>query len=119
MKRALFEKLSGFDENIFMYMDEIDLLYRAKKKGYITYVTPDVEIVHLASASSSKRTFPILQVYCGLLYFYKKHHSTLKLQILKGMLQLKAHIAYFIGTITQNNYLMKTYAEAQKMVDMA
>ncbi|MDP4010957.1 MAG: glycosyltransferase family 2 protein, partial [Candidatus Roizmanbacteria bacterium] len=34
--KKIFSKLNGFDEKIFMYMDEIDLLYRAKKMHYNT-----------------------------------------------------------------------------------
>lgn len=118
-KKATFNTLRGFDENIFMYMEEIDLLYRAKQKGFQTCVTPSVSITHIGSASSRKRTFPILQVYQGFLYFYKKHHSRLKLSVLKGMLQLKAQIAIAIGKCFSNEYLISTYGKAKKLVEMA
>lgn len=118
-KRELFEKIGGFDEEIFMYMDEIDMLYRAKKHGYRVYFYPHAKFVHLGSASSGNRTYPILQVYRGFLYFYKKHHSPLAMLFLKGMLQLKALVAIGIGKITQNKYLLNTYGEAQRVVTMA
>src|SRR5437660_7753305 len=37
--------------------------------------------------SSEGKTYPILQVYRGFLYFYKKHYSQTSLLFLKGMLQ--------------------------------
>ena len=119
-KKEYYNSVGGFDEQIFMYMDEIDLLYRAKQKGYRVFFYPEAEFVHLGSASSKGRTYPILQVYRGFLYFYKKHHNTsLSIFLLKCMLQLKSRIAIVIGKLTRNSYLINTYEEAQKLVEMA
>lgn len=119
-KKEYFASVGGFDEQIFMYMDEIDLLYRAKQKKYRVFFYPGAEFIHLGSASSGGRTYPILQVYKGFLYFYRKHHNTkLSLYLLKCMLQLKSWIAIGIGRMSRNAYLIKTYEEAQKLVTMA
>ncbi len=118
-KREYFEKVGGFDEGIFMYMEEIDLLYRAKKHGYQTYFIPDARFIHLGSASSEGKTYPILQVYRGFLYFYKKHYSPGAVTVLKGMLQLKARIAIFLGKLTGKNYLIETYGKAKSIASMA
>ncbi len=117
-KKEYYQKLKGFDEGIFMYMEEVDLLYRALKRGWKTGFYPEARFIHLGSASSDK-TYPILQVYRGLLYFYRKHYGTVSLALLKGMLQLKAVIAYAIGVVTGNDYLKKTYGEAIRIAQMA
>jgi GT2 family glycosyltransferase len=117
--REIYQKIGGFDEKIFMYMEEVDLQYRASQMGYTAYFYPGAEFIHLGSASSGGRTFPILQVYRGYLYFYKKHYGRLSLFLLKSMLQLKAYIALIIGKLTHNQYLTKTYAEAIEVVKMA
>lgn len=114
-KKEYYKSLNGFDEAIFMYMDEVDLLYRGHLLNYYTYCYPKARVVHLGSASSSGRTEPILQVYKGFLYFYKKHYSRFTLIILKFMLQLKAVISLIIGFITNNSYLKKTYGKAFQM----
>lgn len=113
--KKLYLRLGGFDKNIFMYMEEVDLLYRAKKLGLNTYFYPDSQIVHLGSASSNGKTFPIIQVYKGFLFFYKKHYSILHLFALHIILKLKAIIAYLIGKIKNDSYLIKTYGEAFKL----
>jgi len=113
-----FDRLGGFDENIFMYMDEIDLLYRAKKMGATVFFYPKSRFIHLGSASSAKRTYPILQVYKGFIYFYKKHYSLFDNKLLMFMLKLKALVAIVIGKISNNNYLIETYEKAYKMVQM-
>ena len=120
-KKKYYMSLHGFDEGIFMYMEEVDLLFRAKKQGYSTYFYPNAVFIHLGSASSAskvKRTAPILQVYRGFLYFYQKHYGPLELILLKIMLKLKAVIGIVIGRILKNNYLIETYEEANKLVKM-
>ena len=100
-------------------MDEVDLLYRAKKLDQKVGFYPEAKFIHIGSASSAsgvKRTNPIIQVYQGLIYFYKKHHSPLQIAILKFMLQLKATTALLIGHITNNNYLKTTYEKARGIV---
>lgn len=111
-KKSDFEKLGGFDEAIFMYMEEIDLLYRAKQEGLMTGFYPNSRIIHLGSASSNGRSEPINQVFKGFLYFYKKHTSRLQLQVLRIMLQFKALVCVALGIVTHNEYLKKTYAQA-------
>lgn len=114
----LFKDMGGFDKEIFMYMEEIDLLYRASKKGYQTWFYPEAQFIHLGSASSGGKTFPILQVYNGFLYFYKKHYGRNSVRILRLMLQLKAQIALLMGKITGNTYLKTTYEQAYKIASM-
>lgn len=114
-KKKIMKKIDGFDENIFMYMDEVDLLYRAKQKGYSSYIYPEAKIIHYGSASSTK-TYPILQLYKGLIYFYKKHYSTPLLFILKLMLYFKAIIGILMGKMFKNRYLIETYSQALKVI---
>lgn len=115
-KKEIYQKLNGFDEGIFMYMDEVDLLYRASKHHLNTYFYPQAKVIHLGSGSSKGRTEPILQVYKGFIYFYKKHHSLTQQYLLKNMLKLKAYISVWIGKVINNSYLVKTYEKALEMV---
>lgn len=106
-----------FDENIFMYMEEIDLLMRARKKGYPTYFYPRSLIVHLGAASSTnKKKGPILNIYRGFLYLYKKHASGFGFASIKFMLRAKAVIAWTIGVILGKGTLKEIYEEAFRMV---
>jgi GT2 family glycosyltransferase len=117
-KKEYFEKLGGFDEKIFMYMEEIDLFFRAKKHGFKVFFYPEAKFIHLGSQSSAGRSFPILQVYQGLIYFYKKHFSKFSLFILIIMLKLKALIGFLVGKIINNQYLTQTYAKAWQISKM-
>ena len=106
-----------FDEDIFMYMEEVDLLMRAKKKGYGTYFYAGAQIIHLGGGSSTnKRTGPVLNIYKGLLFVYRKHYTASALQKLRILLKIKAIISIIIGFVTNSGYLKKTYAEAYTLV---
>ena len=72
IKKKLFDALGGFDEYFFMYVEDMEFCYRIKKAGYEVLVTPHVRVTHLGQGSSSK-TFAIVNIFKGLLYFYKKH----------------------------------------------
>lgn len=115
-KKCYFNQVGGFDEKIFMYMEEIEFFYRARKKGLTVGFYPEAKFIHLGSASSQKKSQPIIQVYKGFLYLYKKHFPYWQLKILKGMLKLKAYIAIIIGKIIHNKNLIQTYAEALQVV---
>ncbi len=115
-KKECFLDLGGFDEMIFMYMEEIDLLYRARKKGMTVWYTPSAQIVHLGSASSNKQ-YPIYQVFRGFLYLYKKHHGPLKLAMVQSILRLKAHLVILIGKLLKRPTLVETYTNSLNIVN--
>jgi GT2 family glycosyltransferase len=111
VRKSVFTKLSGFDEKIFMYIEDMEFCYRAKKAGYNTYFFPDVSIRH-ADQGSSSRSFAVVQIYKGILYFYKKHRSYGEYALIKTVLYTKAVVAIGIGTLTGNKYLKSTFTKA-------
>lgn len=115
--KRLFMQDLLFDENIFMYMEEIDLLMRAKKKKYPTYFYPRSLIVHLGAASSTnKRKGPVLNIYRGFLYLYGKHGTPFSRFMVRLMLKTKAAIAWTVGLLLGKDLLKETYEEAYRMV---
>ncbi len=107
----LFNKLGGFDEKLFMYMEDMEFCWRAKKNETKIYFYPNISIVH-RQLGSSNRTFAILSIYQGLLYFYKKHMSSAEYLLVKLMLKTKASLAVVIGIMANNAYLKETYRKA-------
>ncbi len=116
LRREVYKKIGGLDENIFMYMEEVEWCFRAKKAGFRVYFYPQAEIIHLGRGSSkSGKKEPILQIFRGLIYFYEKHQPSWKKEILLFLLKLKANLSFFLGILTGNSYLKKTYGEAKKI----
>lgn len=52
IKKEIFQKAGGFDEKIFMYMDEVDLCKRVKRAGFKVCFTSSITVFHLHRASS-------------------------------------------------------------------
>ncbi len=111
--KKIFNEVKGFDENLFMYTEDVELCYRVRKKGYGVCYYPRMSILH-AGQGSSNRTFAIIHIYKGLLYFYKKHKSYWAYIVVKTMLVVKAQLAISIGVLTHNKYLKDTYSAALK-----
>ena len=115
-RKEVFEKIGGLDEKIFMYMEEIEWFYRAAKAGFKAYFLKEAEIVHLGRGSSkSGRSGPILNIYRGIIYFYRKHKSYWELIVLLAMLKLKAIMSLMLGYLKNDDYLKQTYGQALKI----
>lgn len=112
---AVFMKLNGFDENFFMYVEDMELCYRARKEGYSTYFTPEIVVSHKGQGSSN-RGFAIVNIYKGIAYFYKKHKNILEYYFIKMALCFKALSVYLVGLVTNNSYYKKTYKEALRSI---
>lgn len=111
-RKRSYEDLGLFDENIFMYMEDIDFLFRAKKKGYTVFFQPQARFIHAGAASSGQRRTPVVNIYRGLLYFYQKHHGFMAYSTLRLMLMVKALAAIVLGRIMGKRDLSFIYEEA-------
>jgi hypothetical protein len=113
LKRLFTEEDLFFDEKIFMYMEEVDLFYRARKKGIRVYFFPNAQFIHVGSGSAREGdSQPVINIFRGLAYFYRKHCPRWQQYLLALMLKIKAIIGMTIGQLTGNQYLMKTYEKA-------
>jgi N-acetylglucosaminyl-diphospho-decaprenol L-rhamnosyltransferase len=54
VRRELYERLGGFDEEFFLYSEEVDLLYRATRLGAETWYDPAAEVVHVWGGTSAR-----------------------------------------------------------------
>ena len=50
-RRSLFDKIGWFDEDLFMYLEDVDLSLRAQLQGHRCLYLPDAVVYHIESAS--------------------------------------------------------------------
>lgn len=82
LKREVFEKTHGFDENLFMHMEEVEWCKRINDSGYKTWYTPQVEVIHLHGASTNfDLTSGFLNELKGIKYYLLKHYPKLYLSV--------------------------------------
>ena len=53
IRKSVFKKTGPFDENIFMYYEDMDLCFRIRKYGYLIKSLPQAKIIHFGSKSSN------------------------------------------------------------------
>lgn len=53
IKKEVFGKLKGFDEDYFAHQEEIDLCWRAKNKGYKVFYVGNSEVYHVGGSTLS------------------------------------------------------------------
>lgn len=79
VKKAIYEEVGGFDEDYFMYGEDIDISYKVLKKGYQNYYYPKTQIIHYKGESTSKNTKYLGNFYGAMRIFYNKHFRLNKL----------------------------------------
>ena len=72
-RTKVLQQLGGFDEDFFMYGEDIDLSYRIVKAGYENWFLP-TPMVHYKGESTHKNSMRYVRVfYDAMLIFYRKH----------------------------------------------
>jgi O-antigen biosynthesis protein len=76
-RRSVIDAVGGaFDEDYFMYCEDVDLSYRIQKAGYKNIYYPEVNLVHYKGESTRKATLSYVRIFNeALSTFVKKHYS--------------------------------------------
>ncbi len=77
MPREVFFETKGFDDDIFMHGEDIDLCYRIRLTGRKIVYLGDVYMIHLKGRSSlhTKGRESIKNFYNGITYVYDKYYN--------------------------------------------
>lgn len=73
LKRDLYVELEGFDEDCFMYADDIDLSYRALQKQKTNYYFHETAVLHYKGESTIKDEKYMSRFQEAMNFFYQKH----------------------------------------------
>jgi GT2 family glycosyltransferase len=120
IRSQIYHDNNGFDGNFFAHMEEIDLCWRLKNRGYKIFYTPQSTIYHLGGGTldylSPRKTFLnfrnnlflILKNYRGNFLFFKLFRRLMldgiaglkflfSMQFKHTWAVLKAHFAFYSG----------------------
>lgn len=77
MKKEVYEKVGGFDEQFFMYGEDLDLCYRIQQNGYKVYYYPGTQIIHYKGESTKRSSLDETKIFYDAMHlFVKKHFSS-------------------------------------------
>ena len=63
IRRELFTEVGGFDDNYFMYFEDVDLGYRLGKRGLTNLYVPEVSITHIGGESTKAIKKAMLRIH--------------------------------------------------------
>lgn len=90
VRKKTLDQIGLLDESYFIYVEDVDLCYRAHKAGWKTFYFPQVTFVHQVGQSTSRhRLRSKLEHHKSMWIFFKKHfhpHPLLKAIIFFGIL---------------------------------
>ncbi len=104
IRKDIFQELGGFDEKFFLYYEETDLFYRLQKAGYVSYVLPDVKIIHLEGTYLLKNntfnynTWAIWEK--SRYYYFRKHKGLFVTGVVKSLQLLSFILQKIAGNRT-------------------
>lgn len=117
--RHIWNILNGLDENLFMYGEDLEFCYRAKKKGYATVFLPTIKYIHYGGFNPGREYL----VIAGIKYFYKKWSSPQKYALacsilyIRLLLRLLFYSVYFLFSkrhhdkITSSAFALKYFSK--------
>lgn len=118
IKKENFEIIGKFDENFFLYFEETDYCYRAKKKGYNSYQINRIKVkskgrsVNIQDETDTNFSNLLIWHFIWSKYYFstKKRGKLLSFIIFIPLL-LRINLRIFLYTILKNNISLKKYRQ--------
>jgi GT2 family glycosyltransferase len=94
--RKILDQVGGFDEDFFMYGEDIDLSYRIQKAGFTNCYFAGTSIIHFKGESTRKGSLNYVKMfYKAMSIFVKKHYGGNR----AGLFSFLVHTAIFIRAL--------------------
>lgn len=114
-----FNQVGGFDTNIFLFFEEMDICKRLLNKNYSTYLVPEAEIIHFQGKSTGTSKVISRESYISYLYVIKKNYSNAKYIFIRFYLfiimLLKPKKWFLLDIIFSGGNLSKSLKQKQQI----
>ena len=111
VRKQVFEEVGALDEDYFMYTEDTDFCFRAKRAGWKIMYLPKWSIVHLGGKSSNKE-YPIVSEFKSVKLFYEKHYPEWQMPFLIVFLKMGALLRMIAYIVLLRKEGVITYAKA-------
>jgi GT2 family glycosyltransferase len=106
-RKSVLEAAGGFDEDFFMYMEEVDLCERIHRNGGKIYFYPEARIVHAAGGSSKQDWKRSQQNFTDSVFIYfRKRSGSFSMMILRisifAAYLMRSIVLFFAGRWRQS-----------------
>lgn len=110
MRKEAMDAAGLFDEDFFLYVEEVELAFRFHKAGWKSWYLPKWKIVHYGQMTNGSEKATIFEMQ-NLKLYYKKHYPKWQLPVLTFLLKFGAFLRILFFGIT-NIKVAKIYAKA-------
>jgi GT2 family glycosyltransferase len=88
LRRAALDQVGLFDEGFWMYMEDLDLCYRLREAGWVTWYEPSATVLHVKAGTSGPVRSPRLNsaFHHGMYRFYRKHYAAQHNPLFNGLI---------------------------------
>jgi N-acetylglucosaminyl-diphospho-decaprenol L-rhamnosyltransferase len=101
VKRELLDAIGGFDEQFFMYGEDIDLSYRIRLAGAYNYYLPEITIIHFKGESTKKDLRYVQLFYKAMSQFSKKYFRNFRWAFFGVLLEAAIGVRGAIATMVR------------------
>lgn len=103
VRTAVLPKIGGaFDEDYFMYCEDVDLSYRIQKAGYQNIYFPEATLIHYKGESTRKATLSYVRIFNeALSTFVRKHYSKGNAQLFTIFINIGIVLRAILGVVKQ------------------
>ena len=113
MRKEAMDEAGVFDEDYFLYVEEVDLAYRVKKAGWKVWYLPKWKIVHYGSVTTGSENALVFEIK-NIKLFYKKHYAAWMSPVLSLFLKMGTLLRIILFGLIKGPGVAKTYVKAFK-----
>jgi N-acetylglucosaminyl-diphospho-decaprenol L-rhamnosyltransferase len=90
MRRSAFEDAGGFDKGYWMYMEDLDLSYRLRQRGWLSWYEPSAAVMHVKGGTvGGPRPLRLnWHFHRGMGRFYRQHYASQRSTAMNALVYL-------------------------------
>jgi len=115
VKRFVIDSGVRWCEDYFMYTEDVDFCFQAKRAGFRVVYNPRWSIIHFGGASGTRER-TVISEFAGIKIFYKRNYSKLKYPFLILFLKIGALGRAILFFLLGRRELSSIYAKAFKKI---
>lgn len=121
IRHEIFKQLGGFDDDFFMYCEDVDLCLRIKRLGLALIKNDELEVYHFGGASEPYKSYDFYHRYdkSRLLFAYKHYDKDIFIDIVSHLnAKTKKRLIYYkLLSILSKRYI-KHFNKNKSMFDL-
>lgn len=102
VRRSVLDKTGGFDEQFFMYGEDIDLSYRIQQAGHVNHYLSSPTILHFKGESTRKGSLNYVRMFYNAMgIFVHKHYGGVRAGFFRFFLTIAIWVRAVLSAIGQ------------------